>query len=114
MSRIRKAASIRARRREEVGWREAGERLLAGPAQGIGGFVLRVVTLGPGGRTPRIDLPAIRVVLVMHGEVLHMDGDGTLSTLGAGDVVIVDPGERHHFQNDSRRSAGLLLTDATS
>jgi quercetin dioxygenase-like cupin family protein len=111
MARVRRASEIRTRRPDGPGWTAAGERLLAGQAQGCGAFTVRVISLKSGGRTPRIERPGMRLVLVLAGEVLFMDGDGNLSMLGAGDVLIVDPRERHHFQNDSGRPVELLYTD---
>jgi quercetin dioxygenase-like cupin family protein len=111
MALIRKASEIHNRRPDGPGWTAAAEKLLAGPAQGCGAFTVRVISLKPGGRTPRIDRPGMRVVLILAGEVLFMDGDGSLAKLGAGDVLMVDPRERHHFQNDSGRPVELLYTD---
>jgi quercetin dioxygenase-like cupin family protein len=42
---------------------------------------------------------------------LFMDGDGTMHMVGEGDVVIIRPYERHHFQNDSSSLARIIISE---
>ncbi len=86
-------------------------RILAGPAQGCGGLSIRLLTIKPDGRLPRTEFDFQRVVTVLQGELLFMDGDGAMHMVGEGDVIIVRPYERHHFQNDSSSLARIIISE---
>ena len=111
MALIRKAREIASRRPDGPGWKEARERLLAGPAQGCDRFTVRTLSLGPGGATPRTERPGSRLLQVLLGEVLLMDGDGGLTRLSTGDAAVIRPMERHHLLNESPGPARVLLVD---
>lgn len=111
MALIRKAGSIRAGRETGQGYRNVISRILAGPAQGCGGLTVRLFTIKPEGRLPRLEFDFQRVVTVLQGELLFMDGDGAMHMVGEGDVVIVRPHERHHFQNDSSSLARIIISE---
>ena len=97
MALLRRASDIRSRRPDGPGWKEVRERLLVGPAQGCDGFTVRIISLKPDGSTSRMERSGTRMVLLLEGEVLLMDGDGALSKLSTGDVAVIRPGERHQF-----------------
>ncbi len=86
-------------------------RVLAGPAQGCGGLSVRLITIKPDGRLPRREFEFQRVVTMLQGELLFMDGDGAMHVVGEGDVIIIRPYERHHFQNDSSSLARIHITE---
>ena len=111
MALLRRASDIRSRRPDGLGWKEARERLLAGPAQGCNGFTVRIISLKPDGSTPRTERNGTRTVLLLEGEVLLMDGDGALSKLSSGDVAVIRPGERHQLTNQFSTNAVLLQVD---
>ncbi len=89
-------------------------RILAGPAQGCGGLTVRLLTVKPEGRLPRTEFDFQRVVTVLQGELLFMDGDGAVHLVGEGDVIIVRPYERHHFRNDSSSLARIIISETRS
>ncbi len=93
------------------GYRGAISRILAGQAQGCGGLTVRLLSIKPDGRLPRTEFDFQRVVTVLQGELLFMDGDGTMHMVGEGDVVIIRPYERHHFQNDSSSLARIIISE---
>lgn len=86
-------------------------RILAGQAQGCGDLTVRLLTVKPDGRLPRTEFDFQRVVTVLQGELLFMDGDGAMHMVGEGDVVIIRPYERHHFQNDSSSLARIIISE---
>ncbi len=86
-------------------------RILAGPAQGCDGLTVRLLTIKPEGRLPRTEFDFQRVVTVLQGELLFMDGDGAMHMIGEGDVIIIRPYERHHFQNDSSSLARIYIAE---
>ena len=89
-------------------------RILAGSAQGCGGLTVRLLTIKPDGRLPRTEFDFQRVVTVLQGELIFMDGDGAMHMVGEGDVVIIRPYERHHFQNDSSSRARIHIVETRS
>ena len=111
MALIRKAGSIRAERESGQGYRNVISRILAGSAQGCGGLTARLLTIKPEGRLPRTEFDFQRVVTVIQGELLFMDGDGAMHMIGEGDVVIIRPYETHHFQNDSSSLARIHIVE---
>ncbi len=111
MAVVRRASDRRLRRCEAPGWRGGRQAVLAGQAQGIDGFTVRMVTLGPEGTTPRRGMSGERVLLVLSGEVILMDGDGATSILSSGDAALLSPGERHHVAAASEGGAALLSVE---
>ena len=111
MALIRKAGSIRVERESGQGYRNVLSRILAGPAQGCGGLTVRLLTIKPDGKLPRTEFEFQRVVTVLQGELLFMNGDGAMHVVGEGDVIIVRPYERHHFQNDSSSLARIHIVE---
>ncbi len=86
-------------------------RILAGPGQGCGDLTVRLLTIKPDGRLPRTEFDFQRVVTVLQGELFFMDGDGAMHVVGEGDVIIIRPYERHHFQNDSSSLARIHIAE---
>lgn len=111
MAVIRRSGDIRTDREDSAGYRNVISRILAGPAQGCEGMTVRVLSLKPGGRIPRKEYGFTRVVTVIQGELVFMDGDGAVAVVSEGDVVIVRPWERHHFQNDSTSLARIHMSE---
>lgn len=111
MALIRRAGEIRAARETAAGYRKVVSRVLADQAQGCGDLTVRMLSIGPEGRLPREERDHLRVFVVIQGELLFMDGDGAVHLVGQGDVVVVRPMERHHFQNDSGSPARLLAAE---
>jgi len=89
-------------------------RLLAGQAEGCGDLTVRLISIKTGGRLPRKEYDFQRVVTVIQGKLLFMDGDGAMHAVSEGDVVIVRPHERHHFQNDSSAQARIIVSETHS
>jgi len=108
---IRKAASIRASRESTQGYRNVISRILAGQAQGCGDLTARLLTINSDGKLPRTEFDFQRVVTVLQGELLFMDGDGAVHVVREGDVIIIRPRERHHFQNDSSSLARIHIVE---
>ncbi|MCD4775895.1 MAG: cupin domain-containing protein [Candidatus Aegiribacteria sp.] len=48
---------------------------------------------------------------MLQGELLFMDGDGAMNVVNEGDVIIIRPYERHHFQNDSSSLARIIISE---
>jgi quercetin dioxygenase-like cupin family protein len=111
MALIRRSGEIRADRETGPGYRNVISRVLAGPANGCDDITVRVVTIGPRGHLPRLQFDFQRVATVIQGQLLFMDGDGSVHMVGQGDVVIIRPFERHHFQNDSGAPARLHIAE---
>jgi quercetin dioxygenase-like cupin family protein len=111
MSVIRRSGDIRADRETAPGYRNVITRVLAGPANACDDITVRMVSIGPRGRMPRTEYGFQRVVTVIQGELLFMDGDGAVHQVGQGDVIIVRPFERHHFQNDSTAPARIHIAE---
>ncbi len=111
MAVIRRSDEIRADRETAPGYRKVISRILAGPANGCDDITVRMVSIGPQGRLPRAEYSFQRVITVVQGELVFMDGDGTVNLVGQGDVVIVRPFERHHFQNDSTSLARIHVAE---
>jgi len=111
MALIRRAEEIRAESERGPGYRRVKTRILAGPAQDCGDITVRMLSIGPGGRLPRREYDFQRVMTVIQGELIFMDGDGAVHLLGQGDVVITRPFERHHLQNDSSSLARVHIAE---
>lgn len=111
MAIVRNSAEIRADRETSPGNRGVISRILAGPAQGCGDITVRMLSIKPEGRMAREEFDFQRVVTVVQGELLFMDGDGAVHIVSQGDVVIIRPYERHHFQNDSSSIARLHIAE---
>ncbi len=111
MALIRQAGSIRAERESRHGYRNVISRILAGSAHGCAGLTVRLLTIKPDGKLPRTEFDFQRVVTVLQGELLFMDGDGSTHMVGEGDVIIIRPYERHHFQNDSSSLARIIISE---
>ncbi len=112
MALVRKSGEIRAERKTGTGYRGVISRILAGEAQGCGVLTVRMLTVKPSGRLPRREYDFLRVVTVILGRLLFMDGDGAMHVVEEGDVVIIRPHERHHFQNDWGNTAKIIVAEA--
>ena len=112
MANVILAKSIRAKRETDAGYRNTTSRILAGPAQGCNNATVRVLTIRPEGRIPRREYDSQRIMTLLQGELIFMDGDGSMHMLGEGDTVIVHPHERYHFQNDSSNNARIMVIES--
>ena len=111
MARIRRRREASRRRCEGAGWRNAYESILAGPAQGCNSVTVRKLTIDTEGATPRRDYPGARIIHLLSGTVLFMDGDGATHMLEEGDTLVIDPGERHHMVNGGSSPARLMFIE---
>jgi quercetin dioxygenase-like cupin family protein len=111
MAIVRKSDEIRADRETGPGYRGVISRILAGNAQGLSGVTVRLLSVKEGGRIPRRDYQFRRTVFILQGELDFMDGDGALHRVGQGDVLLISPWERHHFQNDSCSLARIIIVE---
>lgn len=112
MATVLLAKSIRAKREMDAGYRNTTSRIIAGPAQGCNNATVRTLTIRPEGRVPRREYDSQRIITLLEGELIFMDGDGSMHMLGEGDTVIVHPYERHHFQNDSSKNARIMIIES--
>jgi quercetin dioxygenase-like cupin family protein len=112
MAKVILAKSVRAKRETDAGYRNITSRILAGPAQGCNNATVRVLTIRPEGRVPRREYDSQRIMTLLRGELMFMDGDGSTHMLGEGDTVIVHPHERHHFQNDSSSNVRIMIIES--
>jgi quercetin dioxygenase-like cupin family protein len=80
------------------GVRDVVKRVLVSPADGWGGWVMRLFDIGPGGHTPRHthDWPHINFVAAGEGR-LHLDGED--HQLAAGSYAYVPAGSVHQFSS---------------
>lgn len=111
MANVFPAKSARAKRETDAGYRNTSSRILAGPAQGCNSCTVRVLTIRPEGRVPRREYDSQRIITLLQGELLFMDGDGSMHLLGESDTVIVHPHERYHLQNDSSKNARIMIIE---
>ncbi len=111
MANVIPAKSVRTKRETDAGYKNTTTRILAGPAQGCNSVTVRVLTIRPEGRVPRREYDCQRILTLLQGELMFMDGDGSMHMLGEGDTVIVHPYERHHFQNDSSSNARIMIIE---
>ena len=111
MANVLLAKSVRTKRMTDPGYRNTTMRILAGPAQGCNSATVKVLTIRPEGRVPRREYDSQRIMTLLQGELMFMDGDGSMHKLGEGDTVIVHPHERYHFQNDSSSNARIMIIE---
>ncbi len=111
MAIVRKSGEIRADRETGPGYRGVISRILAGSAQGLSGLTVRLLSVKAGGRIPRREYRFRRTILILQGELDFMDGDGAIHRVGQGDVLLIAPWERHHFQNDSSSLARMIIAE---
>ena len=111
MANIFLAKSVRTKREMDAGYKNTTSRIIAGPAQGCNSCTVRVLTIRPEGRVPRREYDSQRIITLLRGELMFMDGDGSMHMLGEGDTVIVNPHERYHFQNDSSKNASIMIIE---
>jgi len=76
----------------------ATKRVLIGPKQGAGNFVMRLFTLEEGGRSPYHSHPWEHEVFILSGEGT-VKSSGSSVTVSAGDFVFVPPMDEHQFLN---------------
>ncbi|MCK4671242.1 MAG: cupin domain-containing protein [Candidatus Aegiribacteria sp.] len=112
MANVFLAKSVRAKRETGAGYRNTTSRILAGPAQGCNNATVRVLTIRPEGRVPRREFDSQRIITLLQGELIFMDGDGSMHMLGEGDTVIIHPHERYHFRNDSSKNARIMIIES--
>lgn len=74
------------------------KRVLIGPEQGARNFVMRLFTVGAGGRSPYHTHDWEHEVFILSGKgTVKSDSGSTL--VSAGDFVYVPPNEEHQFLN---------------
>jgi quercetin dioxygenase-like cupin family protein len=86
-------------------------RILAGQGQGCTDITVRLLTIQPSGKLPRIEYEFQRIVTVLQGSLLFVDGDGAAHSVAEGDVIIVRPYESHHFRNDSSSLSRIIISE---
>lgn len=111
MANVIPAKSLRKKREMDAGYKNVTSRIIAGPAQGCNCVTVRVLTILSEGRVPRREYDSQRILTLLQGELMFMDGDGSMHILGEGDTVIVHAFERHHFQNDSSSNARVMIIE---
>ncbi len=111
MANVIPAKSLRKKREMDAGYKNVTSRIIAGPAQGCNSITVRVLTILSEGRVPRREYDSQRILTLLQGELMFMDGDGSMHILGEGDTVIVHAFERHHFQNDSSSNARVMIIE---
>ncbi|MCD4848248.1 MAG: hypothetical protein K8R76_08665 [Candidatus Aegiribacteria sp.] len=111
MAKVFLAKSVRAKRETDAGYRNTTSRIIAGPAQGCNNATVRVLTIRPEGKVPRREYDSLRIITLLQGELIFMDGDGSMHMLGENDTVIVHSHERYHFQNDSSKNARIMIIE---
>jgi quercetin dioxygenase-like cupin family protein len=86
---------------------KAAVRVLFGPKDGAPTFAMRQFELEPGGFTPHHNHPFEHQILVMQGQMVAVSENGDIP-VGVGDVLMIMPGEKHQFRNDSAQPAKFL------
>jgi quercetin dioxygenase-like cupin family protein len=105
---LRSIEGVRPQHMTDPGWSKVVSRLLAGPRDGCNKMTIRLLTIGPGGHTPRDSSGADKLFLVQYGAGEYVDSDGFAHEIGPGDVVFVPSWELQHFQNRTESDLGLL------
>jgi quercetin dioxygenase-like cupin family protein len=106
---IRAVSEVRPQVLADSGYSKVSGRLLAGPRDGCNRFTFRMLTLQPGGHTPREGAKGDRVFHVLSGSGECVDPDGFAHEIGAGDTVFVPAWEVFHMQNRTKQDLVLLL-----
>ena len=75
-------------------------RVLFGPEDKAPTFAMRVFEFDKGGHTPYHAHPFEHEVIVLDGEIIAVTEKGDIP-LNVGNVLMVNPGEKHQFKNSS-------------
>ena len=73
-------------------------QVLFGPKDGAPTFAMRIFELGGGGHTPFHKHPFEHEVMVLLGELAIVTEKGEIP-ITVGDVILIEPGEKHQFRN---------------
>ena len=82
-------------------------RVMVGRDDGAPNFAMRHFVLAPGGFTPRHSHDYEHQVVVLSGNGEAFDA-GEIRTIGAGDVILVEPDMEHQFMNNSDKPMEFL------
>jgi len=85
---------------EAEGAQNVRVRVLLGPQDQAPTFALRLFELGPGGCTPWHSHPFEHEIIIEQGELTAVTEQGE-QPLRVGQVVLVQPDEKHQFRNRS-------------
>ena len=105
---IKKINNVPALPVEMEGAQDVSVRVLFGPKDNAPTFALRQFELAPGGCTPFHNHPFEHEVVVMQGNIDLVREDGE-TPIAVGDVVLVNPDEKHRFRNASDAETARML-----
>jgi len=74
-------------------------RWLIDEKTGAPNFAMRRFEVAPGGNTPYHTHDWEHEVYILEGKAVAKKADGSEVPLGTGDVVLVEPNEKHNFKN---------------
>lgn len=89
------------------GTKDAKMRLLISEADGARNFAMRMFTVEPGGHTPFHFHNYEHEVFVLEGEGA-LRGEQKERPFAAGDVIFVEPNEKHQFRNKGDKPLRFL------
>lgn len=89
------------------GTKDAKMRLLISEQDGARNFVMRMFTVAPGGHTPFHFHNYEHEVFVLEGQGV-LKGEETEHAFRDGDVIYVEPNEKHQFQNRGNQPLRFL------
>ena len=95
---IKKIIDVPAAKVQMEGAKDVNMRVLLGPKDGAPTFALRILELDKGGHTPYHEHPFEHEVIVNQGQLAVVTEEGEIP-ITTGDVVMVQPGEKHQFRN---------------
>ncbi len=81
--------------------RGAWKQVPISKADGSPSFSFRVFTLEPGGHTPYHTHPFEHLNYIIEGEGILVDEKGVEHAVAQGEFVLVLPGEKHQYRNNS-------------
>jgi quercetin dioxygenase-like cupin family protein len=81
------------------GAKDAGLRVLIGPGDGSERMIMRLITIQPGGHTPRHKHDGGHVISVYKGKGIAVDEKGKEHEVLPGQSLCVPPWETHQFKN---------------
>ncbi|MHC4552538.1 MAG: cupin domain-containing protein [Planctomycetota bacterium] len=95
---IKHMDSVPAQDVEMDGAKDVKVRVVLGPADGAPTFAMRIFEMAPGGHTPFHTHPFEHEAVILSGSVAATTEDGE-KPLKVGDVLLVEPDEKHNFKN---------------
>lgn len=95
---IKKTDEVPAQDVTMEGAKDVKVRVVLGPADNAPTFALRIFELAPGGHTPFHAHPFEHEAVILEGTIAAGTEDGD-KPLQVGDVLLVEPDEKHNFKN---------------